>query len=434
MRSTLPSVVLTLALAAGSLCAAQAQEARRPTPCDDSFAITGARVFDGAAVLPNATVLVRDGRIVAVGPTVEVPPGVTVVDGTGSTLMPGIIDAHAHAWSRADLERALMFGVTTELGMWSQRSFVAAMKREQERNGAPYRADMFSAINPATVREGYPYNFTPEIEHPTIESPAEAPRFVRERFEEGADYLKIFLEDGSITGYDIRVLTNATIQALTREVHNRGKLAVAHVTEKERARDVVLDGADGLAHIFLDELVDPAFVSLAASKGIFVVGTLSVEESFITTDGGASLIADPEIGPYLTEEEKAWLLTPPIPSPLLPENLVIAKENVRLLHGAGIPILAGTDAATHGLSIHRDLELMVDAGLSPLDALIGATSAAADAFRLHDRGRIAPGLRADLILVAGDPSLDIKATRAIRRLWKGGVELERVLPATPPQH
>ncbi len=434
MRSILRPLAVTLTLAAASLASANAQEAARPSRCDDSFAITGARVFDGVSVLPSATVLVHNGRIVAVGPNVAVPDGFPFVDGTGQTLLPGFIDAHSHALVRENLERALQFGVTTELDMWNRKGFVHAMKREQERNGAPYRADLYSAINPATVREGYPYNFTPEIEHPTVNSPAEAPRFVRERFDEGSDYLKIFVEDGSITGYDIPVITNATIQALTQAVHNRGKLAVAHISEKERARDAIANGADGLAHAMFDQVVDPAFVGLAASKGIFVTGTLAVVESFITTDGGATLIADPDLGPYLTEEEKAALLTPPIPSPMTPENLEIGKANVRLLHGAGVPILSGTDMITHGVSLHRDLELLVDAGLTPIDALTGATSAAAAAFRLQDRGRIAPGQRADLLLVAGDPTQNIKATRAIRRIWKAGVEVDRELPAPALPH
>jgi imidazolonepropionase-like amidohydrolase len=114
------------------------------------------------------------------------------------------------------------------------------------------------------------------------------------------------------------------------------------------------------------------------------------------------------------------------------QSLAFAKESVRLLHAAGVPILAGTDSPTHGVSIHRDLELLVQAGLEPRDALEAATSAAARAFGFRDRGRIAQGLRADLLLVQGDPTVNIKATRAIRRIWKAGVEVERELPSAAP--
>lgn len=406
-----------------------------PPTVSDSFAITGARVFDGEQVIPSATVVVIDGRISAVGADVVPPAGIPVIDGAGSTLFPGMIDSHAHARTREELERAIHFGVTTEMDMWSTPHFAASTRREQERTGAPYRADHLSAINPATVREGYPYNFTPRfVERPTLSTPAEAEGFIQDLVRDGANHLKIMLEDGVGFGFETPVLTRATVQALTQAAHDHGMLAVAHVTKKVHAASAIEDGVDGLVHSFVDELADPAFVQLAADHGIFMVGTLSVEESFVTTEGGASLIADPDLGPYLTEEEKQWLLTPGPPTSLTMENIVISKENVRRLHEAGVPILAGTDQSTHGVSIHRDLELLVSAGLEPAEALEGATSAAARAFGLDDRGRIAPGLRADLVLVQGDPTVNIKATRAIQRIWKAGVEVDRPLPTARHTH
>ncbi|MEA2599600.1 MAG: hypothetical protein QOF89_592 [Acidobacteriota bacterium] len=405
-----------------------------PPPVSDSFAITGVRVFNGSEVIPAATVVVRNGRIEAVGSNVAVPQDVPTIDGTGSTLMPGIVDAHSHARTRQELERAIQFGVTTELDMWTLPQFAARMRREQERNGAPYRADFFSAISPATLPEGYPYNFTRRPEAPTLSSPDQADAFVAARFAEGSDYLKIMLEDGSLTGLDLPILSRATVQALTAAVHRRSRLAVAHVTEQSHALDLIQDGVDGLAHIFPDSLVEPGFVQLAVAKGIFVAGTLTAEETFVTTDGGASLLADPDLAPYITPEEAQFLLTPGPPNFMTQQNLQIARENVRILHAAGVPILAGSDVPAHGLALHRELELLVQAGLDPVDALAAATSAPAAAFRLADRGRIAPGLRADLLMVQGDPTVNIKNTRKIQRIWKGGVEVEREIPAPPHGH
>ena len=106
-----------------------------------------------------------------------------------------------------------------------------------------------------------------------------------------------------------------------------------------------------------------------------------------------------------------------------------------MLHEKGVPILAGTDApnpgTAHGASVHRELRLLVDAGLTPAAALAAATSAPARAFKLSDRGRIAPGLRADLVLVNGDPTRDIGATRDIVTIWKRGVRVER--PRAAPE-
>jgi imidazolonepropionase-like amidohydrolase len=428
------AMILALILLAASFGPAAAAVTPLAANVSDSFAITGVRVFDGSEVIPSATVVVLHGRIDAVGPNVILSSGIPVIDGTGSTLLPGIIDAHSHARSRQELERAIQFGVTTELDMWTLRQFAASMRREQERTGAPYRADFFSAISPATLPEGYPYNFSPRPEAPTLSGPQEAEQFVADRFAEGSDYLKIMLEDGTLAGLNLPVLSRETVRALTQAVHSRGKLAVAHVTEQAYALELVEDGVDGLAHIFPDTPVAPGFVELAAAKGTFVVATLTAEESFVTTDGGASLIADPDLGPYLTREEKQFLLTPAPPNTMTPQNLQFAKDNVRLLRAAGVPILTGTDVPAHGVAIHRELELLVQAGLDPVDVLAGATAEAAAAFGLADRGRIAPGLRADLLLVKGDPTANIKATRRIQRIWKAGIEVDRALPAGPVQH
>jgi imidazolonepropionase-like amidohydrolase len=404
-----------------------------PSTVSDSFAITGVRVFDGSQVIPGATVVVRNGVIEAVGPNVVPPSDLPAIDATGSTLLPGMIDAHAHAHFRQDLERAVQFGVTTELDMWTTPHFAASMRREQERTGAPYRADLFSAISPATLPEGYPYNFTRRPEAPTLSSPQEAEAFVAARLAEGSDYLKIMIEDlAPLFGPEIPALSRATVQALTQAMHSRGMLAVAHVTEQSRAFEAIEDGVNGLEHIFVDAPADSSFVSLAVSRGVFVVGTLAAEEAFMTTAGGESLVADPDLAPYLTDEEIGYLLAPPPPSNLTLQNLQIAKDNVGALHAAGVPLLAGTDVHAHGVAIHRDLELLVEAGLDPAAALAAATSNPAAAFGLADRGRIAPGLRADLLLVDGDPTVNIKATRKIQRIWKRGVEIERELATARP--
>ena len=429
MRPLILSASLAFTCVLGST-AIPAEAAPPRSVCASSFAIVNVRVFDGDQVIPQATVIVVDDVIEAVGANLPVPQGTPTIDGAGSTLMPGMLDSHAHAWQRSDLERAAQFGVTTEFDMWSDLAFVQEMAQEQQLTGAPDRADHFSAIHPATVTEGYPYNWTPDIiESPTLDVSKQAKKFVKDRLKEGANHLKIMIEDGTLTGPAIPVLDNATILALTTEARKRDMLSMAHVTRQATAFAAVNNGVDGLVHIFIDELATPEFIELAVSRGIFVVGTLSAEEAFITTDGGVAIIDDPDLGPYLTDLEKEYLLWPGPPSVLTLENLQIAQDSVLALHEAGVPILAGTDLSTHGVSLHRDLELLVDAGLSPTEALVAATSAPADAFGFADRGRIAPGLRADLVLVHGDPTTNIKATRAIQKIWKLGVEVERELPA-----
>src|SRR4028119_1341849 len=111
-RLTLAFLVFTFATGASAAPAPSVSDSFA-----NSFAISGARVFDGSEGIPAATVVVIDGRIQSVGPNVIPPPGIPVIDGTGSTLMPGMIDGHAHARSRQELERALLFGATTEMAM-----------------------------------------------------------------------------------------------------------------------------------------------------------------------------------------------------------------------------------------------------------------------------------------------------------------------------
>ncbi|HEX4954064.1 MAG TPA: amidohydrolase family protein [Thermoanaerobaculia bacterium] len=424
------SLLLAIALLLPSSFSASATTAEPASQCSpDSFAVTDVRVFDGRRVIEGADVIVLAGVIAAVGADVEVPEGLPVIDGTASTLLPGFIDAHAHAWSRQDLERAAQFGVTTELDMWTSRQFARSMRREEERNGGPGRADHRSAISPATPEEGFPYNFTPEIERPTLDTPEEADAFVEARLRDGSDHLKIFYEDGSLVALDLPVLSRETIRALTDATRVRGVLAVAHATVQVYAHQAVEDGVDGLVHVFVDSLVEPSFLRLARQKGVFVVATLSAIEAFVSTDGGASLVADPELAPYLTDLEISYLLTPAPPNLVTEENLALSRANVARFAAAGVPILAGGDTATHGVTLHRELELLTMAGLTPVEALRAATAAPAAAFGLSDRGRIAPGRRADLLLVEGDPTADIKATRALRRIWKAGVEIPRQ-PAT----
>jgi cytosine/adenosine deaminase-related metal-dependent hydrolase len=163
----------------------------------------------------------------------------------------------------------------------------------------------------------------------------------------------------------------------------------------------------------------------AAAHQIFVIPTLSILEYVCNVASGDLLSAHPALSPYLSAADKAQLH-----SPMSFQNAAYraAEEVVRQLKAAGVPLLAGTDAAlntVHGASLHRELELLVGAGLTPLEALASATSQPARLFDLPDRGRFAPGLRADLLLVEGDPTTDILATRSIVGVWKQGIEVDR---------
>ena len=144
---------------------------------------------------------------------------------------------------------------------------------------------------------------------------------------------------------------------------------------------------------------------------------------------GAELASDERFVPYLHPSARENLRQASSLAGQVLGSFEIALETVRRFHEAGVVVLAGTDApnagTAHGISMHRELELLVRAGLTPAEALAAGTSHPADRFGLDDRGRIAPGKRADLLLVRGDPTTDILATREIVAIIRGGVLVDR---------
>lgn len=388
-------------------------------------AIRGVQLFDGRRVIPKANVVFDGGVIVAAGADAPIPQDAEVIDGTGKTLMPGLIDAHTHAFGPA-LERALRFGVTTELDMFTAVDALKGWKGQQAAGNVTDRADIRSAGTLVTVKGGHGTEYFPI---PTY-SPGDDPQaFIDARVAEGSDYIKLVVETGEAFGAKLPTLSAGDLRALIAAAHKRKKMAVVHATTLAGARMAIEAGADGLVHLFGDQPPDAGFAKLAASHRTFVIPTLTVVESASGIPSGAALAADARLQPYLSAEETRGLKSA-FPKHGPPnEDLGNATAALRQLKAAGVPILAGSDApnpgTAHGASIHRELELLVVGGLAPVEALAAATSTPARLFHLDDRGRIAKGLRADLLLVDGDPTADIRATRNIAAVWRNGVPLAR---------
>ncbi|HZC66091.1 MAG TPA: CIA30 family protein [Candidatus Dormibacteraeota bacterium] len=418
-------VCLTADAAAQSAPVAKSDAASSPAE-SNSFVVRGALIFDGLHGIEGEEVWVEDGKIKAVGKHLKTPDGIHVVDGQGDTLLPGLIDSHTHAWSDA-LKQALAFGVTTELDMFSDVKFDAAA-RSMEAGGKNHdAADLRSAGTLVTVEKGHGTEYGIKI--PVLGSAPEAQAFVDARLAEGSDYIKIVYDDGRAYNHPIPTLTKEEMAAVVKAAHNRHKLAVVHIGSEAGAIDTIEAGADGLAHTFEDAPPTPEFVKLAKKHHVFVIPTLTVNESVAGTASGASLVDDTHLGPYIDLQSAANLKKGFGKHPGEKVDFANALASVAALHKAGVPILAGTDApnpgTAHGVSIHRELELLVRAGLTPNEALAAATSVPAKTFGLNDRGRIAPGLRADLLLVKGNPMQNVTATRNIAAIWKTGFEENR---------
>jgi imidazolonepropionase-like amidohydrolase len=391
----------------------------------NGFVIRGARVFDGHKIMEQTDVWVEGGTIKAVGKSLKVPSNVKTIDATGDTLLPGLIDSHTHAWGTA-LKEAEIFGVTTELDMFTDVKYMQQTKKDQADGKNLDQADLRSAGTLATAPGGHGTEYGMQI--PTLSSPSEAQAWVDARIAEGSDYIKIVIDDASAYGGHRPTLNTETLKALIDAAHKRGKIAVVHIGTQQDARNAIDAGADGLAHLFADSAPASDFGTIVAKHHAFVVPTLDVLESVSGIASGESLTTDARLEPYLTADDISSLKRSFPKFPTAPSEKY-AEQTVVQLKAAHVPVLAGTDApnpgTSHGVSIHRELELLVRSGLTPTEALAAATSIPAATFHLDDRGTISPGKRADLLLVKGDPTQDITATRDIVSVWKLGVEDDR---------
>ena len=384
--------------------------------------IRGVRVFDGARIVDADTVVMDRGVITEVGRGLVGPAGAMVHEGGGRTVLPGLIDAHVHT----DLDTArdaLRFGVTTQLDMAGSPKLYPEFARRRAGSEGTDVADVWSGAL-LTVPGGHGTQFGVYI--PTLAADGDPDRFVAERLAEGSDYVKIVIEDGSSYGLHYQVLSREQVVGLVAAAERRGVRPCAHVSRTADARLAVEAGARMLVHV-PSEPIDEQLVATMRHQGTAVVATLSVIATISCTEDAITLRDDPRVAPLLTELQRTGL-NRRHPS-CFEAHIVDAMRNVGSLHAAGVPVLAGTDAGNpgtaHGVSLWGELDLLVRAGLSPTDALAAATSVPATHFSLTDRGRIAPGLRADLVLVDGDPTRDITAVRGMAHIWKNGHPIAR---------
>ena len=395
----------------------------------EGFMVRGAHVFDGERNLGITNVVVRDGRIVEVAADAQVPDGMPVIDGSGKTLLPGLIDAHVHAWGDAQRDM-LRFGVTTGLDMHGDAGRLASLRKQRESLDATTQADLWAAGYAITAPGGHGTQYGFPV--PTVDAGTDIDAFIGERVGEGADFIKLIIEDLSAYRTQRRLPTLAApqVRAVVHAAHARKRLAMAHVAKLGDARLAVDAGADGLVHVFTDVVADDAFVASMREHQAFVIPTLSVVASMGGMGTGKALADDARIKPFLTAEQAGTLARDFGAQSV---HLQRAIDSVGKLHAAGIDVLAGSDApnpgTAHGASLHHELKLLVDAGLTPVQALAAATSVPARRFGLADRGRIASGMRADLVLVDGNPLADITTTRAISSVWKNGHRVQRDVAA-----
>ncbi len=376
------SVIGTLCLAAfAAACGMPRDVSKVPV----KTAITNVHVFNGTGFGPLSTVVLSGGIITNANQF-----GANVVDGSGGYLLPGFIDSHVHVTSCSYLKTLLQYGITTALDMGTYPySNLEACKMsgitDVRGTGAA------GTVNGTTLSKapGFPQDSF-------IPNPAAAQTFVNDRITEGTDYIKTFLDP---LGPDLNTLT-----AVTKAAHAKGKLVISHATSYAAYSLAEQSNVDIPTHVPLDKPIDATFLSQYKGTLKNVVPTLIMMQSILNNTGA----------PY-----QAYVYA--------------AQGSVTALHKAGVNILVGTDANTapfvpanppFGESYHDELELLVAAGLSPVEALNAGTSVAASAFRLGNRGQIKTGFRGDLVLLGADPTIDIRNSRSVKKVWAAGVLTE----------
>ena len=358
--------------------------ARRPARAGRRIALDNVRVFDGIRLLPPSTVII-DGGFIGVNPF-----GAEHIDGKGDVLLPGFIDTHCHPGSVDDLNRLSSYGITTAF----MQSGSSPALRDSLTNH-PGTTDLRFGSQPAIATNNTQYLPPPILEQGGLVShPDQVAKFMKNQTD--SDWIKILA-----VSPDIPTVSEPVLEALVRASHSKGMHTVCHSTTYESVRQVLVAGTDQVHHSPVDTAVDDKLAQLYRAG----------HQSNCPTLVAMSSITDS--------------------MPWMHYNFTASVESVTVLYKAGVPILAGSDAHSQpalpfqvpfGNSMHRELELLVQAGLSTVDALRAATVLPAQHYGLRDRGIVRPGMRADLVLVGGNPLGNISHTRDIKRIWVAGVE------------
>jgi imidazolonepropionase-like amidohydrolase len=366
---------------------------------DVATAISNVRVFDGESIGRARTVFVDNGLIVADSPVTQ------TFDGAGGVLLPGLIDAHVHVEDRSALEQLLTYGVTTVLDMASPRPQVTDALR-----AVPGLPQVLCAGLPAsapgglhTKRMGFPPSSA-------VTGPADAARFVSDRVADGSDYVKIIVEDPRMPR--TADLPLDTISALVLAAHAAGLKAIAHAVTSTAVRLASDAGVDVITHAPVNRSLTADEALALASRGAALIPTLTMMRGTAETIGRQRMF----------RVLRRLNIAPPV-------EYANARASVAVSVAAGLTVIAGTDAnvepgapwhPAYGSALHEELALLVDAGLTPVEAIAAATKVPAEFFGLRDRGAITVGRRADLMLVDDDPTDDIALLRNVRAVWLGG--------------
>ena len=420
-------LVFTLPVAIAVGCGAPEPEPIEPTPGLTAF--TGARLIIGDGdTIESGTMIVRDGRIEAVGSndSVAVPADATSVDVAGKTITPGLINAHGHVNNVRGLEADPAFyteeHVASQLGLYARYGVTTVVSLGGDGpEGVAVRDREGSDLAYARLR----------VAGPVIEadSPEQAIERVNAAADMNVDYIKIRVDDNLGSS---QKMSPAIYQAVIDTAHARNLKLTAHLYYLDDAKGLLNAGADFVAHSVRDKQVDDELIDMLQANNVCVCPTLMREVSTFVYEERPAFFdspfflkdADPVVLAALEAPEYQERIQNSQSAQTYKAQLAVAKQNLKTLSEAGIRIAMGTDTGPagrfQGYFEHGELEQMVDAGLTPMQALVSATGDAASCMDLNGLGILEAGNWADFIVFGANPADDISNSRSIESVWIAG--------------
>ena len=350
-------------------------------------------VFDGKQVLEGVNLVFTEKGIEDISEKERRYPHATVIEGSGNTVLPPLINAHVHVRSPDNLREALDAGIFAVLDMFSTDNRANYLRQF---NDSLAYAKFYSSNVGATPPGGHGTQFGVEI--PIVTDSLTPQQFVRDRLQQNADYIKI-THESSMAKLDPRQL-----RQVIEETQAQKKVAVVHISDLQAALESVGQNANGLAHAWYRKhsIADEADLATFREKGTFVIPTLSVISKLLKYAAENGLEEN-----YLTQQE--------------------LYDEIRKMHSWGLPILAGTDSPNfnmdYSLQYFEELLLLRKCGLSEIEVLQSATTNIYEAFGLEEFEPLAAHGPSSFILVEGKPHLELADIKNRKRIWKNGVEL-----------